>query len=1186
MTQPKPLSPIYVNGAPIQNLLDEIKNLENMEPGQKIANEERFWSTPARAQSSTINEVFEINFDNTQSINYLSFLLAHFPQECAPQWFNATNSANPVWENFTYPDSATNIINLNVFNSIPSVIDPSIISYAVHPQHYGAGHWKHFYTKVAPVNTSKIRLILKRSTNGVGPVSPQLGDVAYSLGVKDFDCGYIIEEKKDVPRLKALSGSTVEKQSFAFTKDPIGSTVQYSFREQKASGLLNGKYWKSDPQPSFDSVVSFYVDARDEYGEAQTVDRFYIEPLYTGPRLNLYYSDDEPNGVFEAEDDPLGFPLVQQRGVFEAKPGQRGIVLYSNSGLSISNQRSQLNTTSRSFSIAMNFCLSVASTSTLNQDIPLIDLGGIKISVLSDVDGYRGILFSSYENQEVIETSFAKLENIQVFFIFEKNAGPSKIIVKTDSGEKIEKFINFSGTAATPAIILGGDNTTNFPYWDLTQLCLKQSVMSDLDIEAFIKDSSAYVTKPVFAQNDKGYTNNAVLRIDPDFQTLDELSPFGIVGGTGNQFENLEWTPINRSFSLRKGFLEFNTVKAKYFKFEFLELSVQPYEIVGKPKKVVKLMPPSIEFQRNLNKELKSINKIFAQITSGHKGGAGMSIINDIASSRGFPDAIRMEFNRLFSKPASPYTATEVFYSKDAIIAQRLRESSNYFQFVQWLTHRTQQIQFQLKQKHVYTTVEFPFKHKVAFFAGLKTLKMYRVDYAVDDDTDQYVEKFIDTAHIDPTTLGSENNGWEWSSGALSLPPGDELYGVTHSTESVSFQSQRNIVGLQFATLQSPPIQLMTDPDFIQTSAFDEDGVGPNWKQIGDATVKPSNVINSFVGNALKIDRQQSVVNTWQGVKDAYSTRLDEYGAVIPATWNDIVDSYESPDRPTWDDIKDIGENRTSGGIEIIEKISSQIGQEFYVAVRIYNEKPLTVPVQIEVFYKNPTTEEKTILSSASVEVIGSNQVTEWFVPHTIGQGGLSTSYTWNDITDPEVSWNDLAAEGTWNDINHSFDAYTDNLYAQIVQNEYAKDVFYIDNVSVFVDKIKWEFSNDGGVTYYEVKGIKNNPRGIFKFPDLGQNLRWRVSSLYKDVNVLGLAIRPVYDIFPMGIPHKESVQFSGPNDAPWDQYPPILEDPWFKLWDSPIPRDWWIEQRKWSNSVPTFANNSELYQDNYLDLY
>jgi hypothetical protein len=146
-------------------------------------------------------------------------------------------------------------------------------------------------------------------------------------------------------------------------------------------------------------------------------------------------------------------------------------------------------------------------------------------------------------------------------------------------------------------------------------------------------------------------------------------------------------------------------------------------------------------------------------------------------------------------------------------------------------------------------------------------------------------------------------------------------------------------------------------------------------------------------------------------------------------------------------------------------------------------------------------------------------------------------------------------------------------VFPRVVQSGATTDVFYIDNIALYEDPIIWEFSNDAGQNWWPVYDIRNNPFGVFLFPDVlaettdpseSTTLQWRVWGYRPDLHVTALLIRPWYSSLHLGVSPKMSIEYGGPNQTPYDQYPAVVDSPPFKTWSRPIPQDWWFTYRQW----------------------
>ena len=82
-------------------------------------------------------------------------------------------------------------------------------------------------------------------------------------------------------------------------QDPIGNTFTSYIKDWDAFKAIDNApttYWKSMPMPDPGAVCNLYLDVRTPNGSPQLVDTLYIDPVYTGQALNLYYTNDETVG--------------------------------------------------------------------------------------------------------------------------------------------------------------------------------------------------------------------------------------------------------------------------------------------------------------------------------------------------------------------------------------------------------------------------------------------------------------------------------------------------------------------------------------------------------------------------------------------------------------------------------------------------------------------------------------------------------------------------------------------------------------------------------------------------------------------------------------------------------------------------------------------------------------------------
>ena len=117
-------------------------------------------------------------------------------------------------------------------------------------------------------------------------------NVSYPVGIQQFSVKFNIQQVSDVPSSVISGTNTIVSQNalgfvenFSFVNYPTANMFS------SASGSL---YWKSAPQPVGDAIVYFYAKVSDP--SPTTINRLYIDPLYSGCKFNVYYTTQTTSG--------------------------------------------------------------------------------------------------------------------------------------------------------------------------------------------------------------------------------------------------------------------------------------------------------------------------------------------------------------------------------------------------------------------------------------------------------------------------------------------------------------------------------------------------------------------------------------------------------------------------------------------------------------------------------------------------------------------------------------------------------------------------------------------------------------------------------------------------------------------------------------------------------------------------
>jgi hypothetical protein len=232
------------------------------------------------------------------------------------------------------------------------------------------------------------------------------------------------------------------------------------------------------------------------------------------------------------------------------------------------------------------------------------------------------------------------------------------------------------------------------------------------------------------------------------YYSNDPTAPTGAV--TEEFCEGLTWTPLARDYTLQKGFIKVPPTKARFFKFEFTNLTAEPYESLVPIVRTLKLFPASV------------VAASVGLVSTGTADGAippGVRAQAATSARYSYADAARI-LETVSEAPV--YSPTETLYAPNPTSAAKLAAQSWAFQYTPW--HQgTRAPQWVQVGQHIYDEVEIEHRTKVGFFVGLNKLQAFRLDYTANDDPDVYTDVFWDATHI------GSNTGWAVTSNLLSI---------------------------------------------------------------------------------------------------------------------------------------------------------------------------------------------------------------------------------------------------------------------------------------------------------------------------------------------------------------------------------------------------------------------------------
>jgi len=1118
-TFPMPaVAPVYIDGIPAQLASPPVTQQSTQD----------FWSSQPRWSYDQTAEELTVSLGQARTVNYVTLDLPHFPHTVWFWWWDGGQ-----WQPLQTPTGAQ--LTITTAGSVPAVVgNPAALGAGLNPYHYGAGHWVRYDERVMQVSTTALLLHAVRTTTPGQqvPVNPSGAPSPYPLGVRNLDFGLRVLGPEDVPPAQRSPVTVTMRQPFTTGSDVNGSPVQVSVRENRACDLLAGYTWRCAPQPSASSVASLYLDSRDPYGNPQLVSAFSLQPVTSGVRFNLYYSADPPPAgtVFDALDDPLSQGLLAPDGTQPPVVTGQGIVFADQPGwLDLSNQASGIGF-SEPWWAGIEIMPAFADGDPATYMIA--DAG---IFQLSCAQGTWSVTLpdpgspSPYPSGAVLgewQLTFSPGDRLQFVIGYDGAQvfawSPAGGLFQTPATPLPQaEIIRFGGAqdVGPGDEVLAGNFTLTGFILKQEQAQLAQGVPPDFEL--FASGPAAYITPPGAVT-----TQNAAARFDPSF-VLGTVCPWGFVGGLGSSYESCSWTMIPRSYVLSQGYVEFDPVLASAWKFEFTALQPEPYEYLSPPVQTARLFPPSAQ-----------PTAAQSSPTSPAVLDAGLTVTQAMAPTIVFDDAPPAAAP---PPPAGTVLPTEALYAPDPTAAATLAQAGGaLYSFQPW--QPPQAIPASAAGPSAYAQASVSNSQRVGYFVAISGISMYAADYGAVEDTARYVQNFATDSDVAVSSLAP--GGWSFAPGAGLVTPAN-LSPEGATVQSQVLNSAHSVTGVQFATVQSPPLQLLADPDFSQPGF-------PGWGPVGDALPLTVSAASAQLGTMAQVTRG-SAPNAAAEQPSSWSTLEGSYGS-----WQVMEAAF-----PSWLDFGAPLEASSIGGIGYTDApVATSPGGRAYAAARVFSPVALTAPLVLQLL----DGATGTVLAEAEQTVAGGT-VTEWFAGFTLGSVEESSN-TWQDVETAYPDWSDIVGSGDdWEQIDTSVIPLGATVTAQLVQQVSTGDTWAVDNISVFDDAIAWQFSNDGGDTWYDAYDVRNNPRGAVMFPPpapgQGTQLMWQASGYQPGLTISAVAIRPWYVTWPRGVPPRPAGIGHGPNLSPLDQYPAIENDPRWQMSSGPVPDDWFFAVRQ-----------------------
>lgn len=520
----------------------------------------REWFSQPRNGSSDVTECVTVNFRLPLSVSEISTEVLRMP--CVVE----------VW----YLDRS---------NNWRQVLDRERSPVRIQVSRADTKSWYKFQAKCYPLVAKKVQLRITRTAD------PVTLDVPYPVGIRNTLIRRNVYDRHE--------GGQFEDET-----DVMGNVVSKHIKDWDATLAADDNYttfWKSAPQPDPAAVVSLFLDVRDDAGNAQLIDKLYIDPVYGNQHLNIYHSNDTTTGALVLS--PITAAPVESvnvswrigRGLMASADDDDCLYSWP---LKVGVQNSQ------DAWVGVEWRPDFASA---NADLPL---NPILFAAQPGTAGAGPSLYYEPENRRfVLQFTTLDAEGQEVIA-----AGPFQT-----KGTPEQDGINEEWLANDSLRIVAGwryaaDGTSDV---HIRVVDGRGRVIASLDDADAGVPAMISVDGPCRVQDFRGAIANLVVKLenheapavdfianptyycDPDPVIPDESNRFpstsldnavyaatftsrehGSGGADKSAFEDKEWVPVWRDYVVQKGMLFLpRAISMKYLKLEFTNLSEEPYPV-------------------------------------------------------------------------------------------------------------------------------------------------------------------------------------------------------------------------------------------------------------------------------------------------------------------------------------------------------------------------------------------------------------------------------------------------------------------------------------------------------------------------------------------------------------------------------------------------------------------------------
>ena len=890
-------------------------------------------------------------------------------------------------------------------------------------------------------------------------------DELVQLGLKN------IEIKRRVYTRRDASGGIPN------TKDSLGNFVTHVVKDWDADKAVDKNettFWKSAPQPSPEAVTGLYVDCRDKQGKSQVIDRLWIDPVYSGQQLNLYYSTFQPTGSFRLDETAFSPKTLT---------GTRTELGLYDANVVLDSQKLGFPPKNKKFWVAG----SLAKGTRAYDTITLFSVPGFSFTM-------------NFNRNFVVNSNIAvqgrSLEFHRPVFWSISSNGYSDITVRVRDhrGSTIKK------TVYTRSITEWGDITQRVPRATLGYFIIKHGEeLSDSTWETLTSNPESYwFPAPVVESKDREVPEtsltNAVLAVD----WAKEDTPRG--GMDSSFFSSLIWTPIWADYVLHKGWYFFPQPRLMTFlKLEITNLTEEPYPI----------WEPGIEtsyatFPLDVKKTAREIATAYkttnttiidTTTTTNTKTYTDGSLSNDTTtieksqsssstSSRGRTRK-RSNYDLEIEVGKRTISNTPVYFDKKYPISWTTEKASSVVyrgsHAQKSTSHRTSESERTyttggvkwVAQARYYTVVRGDYLIKIASRYGVNWQDIYRANQSL-IDSDYRVN-----------LLPRRYPGWWIFPGQQLRIPGEDLVQV--DTTETHVERKKSNIGVSTVTTYNTDVTketttLTTRERFTTTSVHRYD----------IKTVKRDVELGYFAGiKELKVFRAD-----WLSNADLTAYRVEDYSTgeftLTNCQKGEGVVTATRADATVVSDVFPSISRYTQVGLQVVDRPDRRYS--------MLDESKLTMNFgRLSIKGVDPTPVSKHFpVTKGYFRVRVKVYSPEPGVTYKLSYGTSTVSFT-------------SVASNAWEEFETTYLEVKSG--SKIRLSSSSQYSFYTSSVEVFERTIKYELSNDGGATFLDATNAILDPNSRLVFPQLGNKMKLKVTMMSDTDYVYSCEITPHYEV-------------------------------------------------------------------------